>query len=995
MRAVLPERGLLVLQDKSGTALLEVPQLDPKINAGDEAVLEANPCLLGRTRFGLRLGDIPTVDNGGVHSMAEKSGRIFLNAGMIPVRLDWFNGPTEFGLNLDLEGPGVPRQPIPDSSLWHDSATNNGGENLQPGLRYRAFEGIYWREMPDFSLLTPRVGGIATNFSASYRTRDDNCGLTFNGFLQIKHPGNYTFYLKSDDGSLLYLGPSSVNCHVLQPAGNALPAPENLEHALTDRSYNHWVQMEGEVTFASADQHSLEMLVGGSRVPVTIVADSHLFATNLLHRWMTVQGVCVFSGKADDNRLVGVFVLDSGQVTIRNEYAWSDASSNLLTTASQIRRLKAEEAQKHIPVKIRGVVIYASPAAAVLQDSSGGVFISSSGGVWKKAPKVGEFWEMEGLTDSGLFSPVVAADKSAFLGYAPLPEPLQPTRDQLINGNMDAEYGELHGVITSISTNEIGLLAADGKVSVMGSADRPLPELPKSLPNGGSLIGSVVRIRGCFAPMVDLQTRQVVSGKTYLYPASVEVEDPALPDPFQLPTRTPSDLMWFNARALALQRTKLTGQILYVLPGEYLVMDRKDSFRVLMPDASLEVGDLIDAVGFPRLDGPSPVLQEARVRKTGHAALPPPVAILPENLLDRELDSKLVQIKALLMSDTMHPGERVLELQSGPQHFVARLDSGPRPSALLPAGCRLQLTGVYASAYGDRDRAGTHTVPFELLLHNSANIVVLQRPPWWTIQRILILLVALSGVLGATFIWVALLRRKVEQRTAQLKREIEQRQLAEQHHAIELERTRVARDLHDELGAGLTEVGLLGSLANTPAVKPEAKGRYLDQITQLARSLVTSLDEIVWAVNPHYDSVMSLVSYFSLYAESFLNLAEINCRLRVAEEIPHCPLDSQQRHGVFCVFKEALNNVVRHSGATEAQIAFEVVNGALLLSLVDNGRGFKFVPDEPGKDGLASLQQRMEGLGGNCQITSQPGQGTSVRIFLPLNQAQHGQNSNR
>jgi signal transduction histidine kinase len=294
------------------------------------------------------------------------------------------------------------------------------------------------------------------------------------------------------------------------------------------------------------------------------------------------------------------------------------------------------------------------------------------------------------------------------------------------------------------------------------------------------------------------------------------------------------------------------------------------------------------------------------------------------------------------------------------------------------------LVGVYASAYEDPETMHTRIAPFEMLLNNAANIVVLQKPSWWTVGRILMLLVVLSGVLSATFIWVALLRRKVEQRTAQLKQEIEQRQLVEQNHAVELERTRVARDLHDELGAGLTEVGLLGSLANTPAVETEERNRYLNQITQMARSLVTSLDEIVWAVNPHYDSLPSLVSYFSLYAESFLNLAGIMCRLRVAENIPAFPLDSKQRHGIFCVFKEAINNVVRHADASEVQIAFEIVKGKLVLSVVDNGCGFEFVPDSPGKDGLISLRQRMRELGGGCEINSQPGFGTTVRISLPL-----------
>jgi signal transduction histidine kinase len=312
----------------------------------------------------------------------------------------------------------------------------------------------------------------------------------------------------------------------------------------------------------------------------------------------------------------------------------------------------------------------------------------------------------------------------------------------------------------------------------------------------------------------------------------------------------------------------------------------------------------------------------------------------------------------------------------------------------LPSGCRLRLSGVYASAGEYPGPSAAHPTPFELLLNDASSIVVLQQPSWWTLGRAIMVMEVLAGLLACAFIWVVLLRRKVEERTAQLKMEIEERHFVEQQRAVEHERIRVAQDLHDELGAGLTEVSMLGSLANTSALSAETKSRYLDQLTGMARSLVVSLDEIVWAVNPHYDSVASLVSYFSLFAESFLKLAGIACRLRVSDEIPGYPLDAKQRHGVFCAFKEALNNILRHSKATEARVVFEMVEGQLVLSVFDNGCGFEFVAETPGQDGLRGLCQRMKELGGSCQISSQPGHGTKIEMRLPLNRTHHGQSRN-
>jgi signal transduction histidine kinase len=221
-------------------------------------------------------------------------------------------------------------------------------------------------------------------------------------------------------------------------------------------------------------------------------------------------------------------------------------------------------------------------------------------------------------------------------------------------------------------------------------------------------------------------------------------------------------------------------------------------------------------------------------------------------------------------------------------------------------------------------------------------------------------------------------------RTAQLKTEIEERQLVEQRRVMEEERTRVAQDLHDELGAGLTEVDILGALVQNPQIESEKKQGYLGELREVSRSLVAGLDEIVWAVNPRYDSVADLAGYYSLFAQRFLNLAGITCRLRVAESIPEHPLDSRLRHGIFLAFKEVLNNVVRHAQATEVELAIGVVDQELKIAVADNGRGFQGAGANPGSDGVTGMKQRMQKLGGDCRIHSEPGRGTTVELRLPL-----------
>ncbi|HZQ48073.1 MAG TPA: two-component regulator propeller domain-containing protein, partial [Verrucomicrobiae bacterium] len=209
-------------------------------------------------------------------------------------------------------------------------------------------------------------------------------------------------------------------------------------------------------------------------------------------------------------------------------------------------------------------------------------------------------------------------------------------------------------------------------------------------------------------------------------------------------------------------------------------------------------------------------------------------------------------------------------------------------------------------------------------------------------------------------------------------------ELSERQHELERERTRIAQDLHDDLGAGLTEIGLLGGLLRDPTRFAERKHEALERIVQRCHDLVMALDEIVWAVNPRNDSVNSLAGYLCRYAQSFLEPTSIRCRLHMQEaELDH-PFNSEQRHNLFLAFKEALTNVVRHSGATEVGIKICCEGtGRLLIGIEDNGHGLPvFV--EAGNDGLNNLRQRMAQIGGRCEILNRDSGGVAVTLSLPL-----------
>lgn len=209
----------------------------------------------------------------------------------------------------------------------------------------------------------------------------------------------------------------------------------------------------------------------------------------------------------------------------------------------------------------------------------------------------------------------------------------------------------------------------------------------------------------------------------------------------------------------------------------------------------------------------------------------------------------------------------------------------------------------------------------------------------------------------------------------------------EREQALTRERARIARDMHDHLGATLTRLSLLSELTRRDLGPSERARVHVEQLAAGARELAGAVDEIVWAINPDKDRIENLVSYLCTYTEGFLGSAGLRCRLDLSDDLPELPLTSEARHSVFLACKEALNNVARHARATEVWLRLRVSETTLTLSIEDDGCGF--APDSAGdgRCGLANLRRRIETLGGRLRVNSQAGQGTVVWMEVPLRTA--------
>ena len=974
---VSPTHKEFAIMDASGGLILQMQYLDQLLSIGQRVRLTGAATVLKAGNI-FRIGvDGLVVDDDGLHPMIERTGAVFLKAGRTPIQVEWFNGTGPFGLEVSCEGPDLPRRRINDSEL-----SKSPGETINRvnGVDYRCYEG-WWTELPDFSGMKPVKTGRVDNFNLGVRTRDEGVGLQFSGFFEVPRDGIYKFYLNSDDGSRLSVGEPNVQVEIIGQDQLPAPRPMFVGQLLDEAEDSSWSQIEGKVTkvWPAEEGLRMELSVGLARMEVEVTDKAERPEFGLMNSLVRVTGFCQAACNSDGLNVPNLLLVPSSRLIeiVAPPSAAGVTSTNpaglpVLTTAVEVHHLKRAEAQLGYPAKVRGVITSIDPdpnPGFTLQDSTGGLYVQ---GVYPV--RVGDFVEVEGVTDPGFFAPMLNPSRVNRLGEGRLPEPIRPTWDQLVNGSLDAQYVEIEGIVTAVTGGGVQLLTHGGiiKAALQSGLD---PEAIKRYEN------TLVRIRGELLAVWNPQTHQVKLGEIRIFNPDVTAENPAPADVFSAPYKTAADLLLFDPQASLFQRIRMSGQIVHVGEAVCFMMVGTNGVRFMAnKPGTLRTGDTVEVAGYPQLGGASPLLREAEVRQTGHAALPEARRLLPGGLTSADCDSTRVCVEGVLTGARVTGTNTVLEMQDGAQSFFARLNRAYEPLSSLPAGCRLELTGVYAVQ--DSNQALDHPISsFELLLNSPADVKVLARPPWWTLRRLLVMIGMLACVLVIAVLWITQLHRKVEERTVQLEEQIQKRQRIEQHRAMEQERARIAQDLHDELGSSLTEIGMLaaGPVATTDSL------RHLDQIGDRARHMVASLDEIVWAMNPKHDSLESLGSYLCLYADRFLKLANITFRLTGKLDLPNQTLNPVYRHEFFLAFKEALTNVVRHSGATEVRISIRIISNRLRLSLADDGGGLGSGPSTAGMDGLANMRARMEKMGGRFAIASQAGRGTTLRFYLPLN----------
>jgi signal transduction histidine kinase len=797
----------------------------------------------------------------------------------------------------------------------------------------------------------------------------------------------------------------------------AVPEVILIEQQLTARENLKWVEIEGEVRYRrfNAGEISFDVHEEDASMRVYWRGPENSLALPPSGTRVAVRGICR-SAFNDQGHWVAASLWAAGPDAVSLVGAQARPGQTAVVTAplrgvgpltkiEQIRRLTPEQLDRRPQVKIRGVVT--ELVGAFMQDDTAGIEVAFQGEEGRKITEPGMFIEVEGwggLGDVG--NPVVSADRVTVLGKGKLPEPVQMSLSQLVSGRMDAQWIEMEGVVRSTDGAHLLMICYGREVTASVGAGA------SGLVKG--LVDAAVRVRGVGVTALDDRGR--IQGTHLLIPSLEHVDVVETPvDPETLPVRPIGSLLGLSGPRESYHRVKVEGVVTLQENQRLFLQDTNGAaLAILKEDVVLDArfgrsrwlfwrtqqtnapvraelrfqpGDRVQVVGFPETRNYSPVLTEATVKKISSANPVPLYQATVNGVNDGRADSQLIVVEGVLLGLNTIGDQVVLALEWNERTLQVLL---PVKEALaVVPGSRLRVTGVCQVDSTPYAQLGLRVAAVRILTRSAADIVVLSRPPWWTMKRALTAMGGMAFLMLAALIWIKQLRRQVEERSQQLAAEIQLREQTERRSALEQERARIAKDLHDDLGANLAQIVFLSQRVDGGRHDLQEVDRWFRLIPATARKTIQSLDEIVWAINPRHDLVESLANYLSQFAQEHLTLAGVRCVLDVPMVLPDISVSAEVRHNLVLAAREAINNVTTHAAASETRVTLQLDDAVLMVAIADNGRGFD--PKQPGSDGngLSNMRRRLEDVGGRLELESTPGQGTTVRFIVPRKQL-HG-----
>ena len=433
-----------------------------------------------------------------------------------------------------------------------------------------------------------------------------------------------------------------------------------------------------------------------------------------------------------------------------------------------IQKLPREEAMKHLPIRLRGVVTYADPEwrNGFIQDDSDAIYADLN----QKDIRPGQWVELTGQTGPGGFATELINCTFQVLGATNLPAPAKVDLVDMASGQLDAHWVEMEGVVRGVNEQwghlYLSLMTAQGRFKAI------LPEF-NNQPLPTHLVDARVRVQGACSS--EINARRQLSGITLHVPSleKIRILEPAPANPFMRETTQIESVGTFDTARLAGRRVKISGVVSLKTPQQgFFLQDASGGIRVQTQQTNqINSGDKLDVLGFATIGGFAPSLEEAIFRQTGTGPPPVPRKTTAEQILFRGTnDGLVVQIDARLLQNAPHSPHPEFALQDGSVIFTASIET-PAPGQggpSLRSGSLLRLTGVCSIKGNERHEPES----FRLLVGNWDGVALLTSPPWWSLRYTLMLAGVLTVFIAAALGWVASLRRRVRAQTEVIRQKL-------------------------------------------------------------------------------------------------------------------------------------------------------------------------------------------------------------------------------
>lgn len=796
-------------------------------------------------------------------------------------------------------------------------------------------------------------GPLATTNTGIFREYWTN--YTLGGLIGMGGPRSFTAALTIKEVGVTVLGTG--------PLPN--PIPVSLSQGWQVEDNFRWVAVEGTVTFSGLEKGLalLEISDGQTSAQVRALnwnADILKHTTNAVVR---IEGVC--EGVHDQKG-----ALTPGLIWVTATNGISIIQATPTNTSDWTFNQPAQTALAKNPAMegffaTRGVVTFNDRVFGTdyiyLQEGAAALRVALKDGRFKDTFKLGRWVDVGGALEPGKNIGAITPLEVVETGWHSMPIPIDQPLVSPVPGNRDGRWNEIEGVVHSVNSNGTLTIFLNTGAAHLWIGNTPSNQLTH-------YVDARVRARGVLSLEILEAPVLLVPSRAYM-----DVEESAPQDPFALPRLRVADIQSQNLDLSRAHRVRVAGEVTWRDSQSFFVQDASGGIRVRSSEVAAAVGKGIEVAAFPMPSGSVRTLNDGLLRAV--KSDDPPKAL--ELDLSREIPAshsgRLVTATATLLSLKTNGANQTLALQQQQRTFVATLahDSGNLPE--IRPGSLVRLTGVC-----DDETAGS---PLNILLRGATDVAVLSGPMWWTWKSTAALIGTLLTVVCGALMWVYLLRRRLErQQAAQL---AFSRQVLER---VEEERRRIAANLHDSLGQVLLAIKNHALMAMQLNPNEQGLKDRLNEISGTTSQAIDEVRQITHGLRPYQLDRLGLTQAI----RASINRASENGSIVFATLVEDIDglFDKDEEIHVYRVVQEAVNNVLKHSGATEATVVIKERGGVVMLSIRDNGRGCdsgnQFSTSQDAGFGLSGMAERVRILGGTMTIDSKPGEGTRLNVDVPL-----------